>query len=51
MGKDHQWVDRLSWSDEKWFQYVSDKRVKTYTLKKGKELAGYFELIFHKEIS
>ena len=49
VGKDHQWVDRLSWSDEKWFEYVSDQRVKTYTLKKGGELAGYFELICHKE--
>ena len=49
IGKKHKWVDRLIWTDEQWKQYISDKKVKTYVLKKKKDLAGYFELIFHKD--
>ena len=49
VGKKHHWVDRLIWTDEQWKQYISDKKVKTYVLKKKKDLAGYFELIFHKD--
>tara|TARA_B100001057_G_scaffold463631_1_gene518023 strand:- start:1264 stop:1773 length:510 start_codon:yes stop_codon:yes gene_type:complete len=49
IGKKHHWVDRLIWTDEQWKQYISDKKVKTYVLKKKEDLAGYFELIFHKD--
>ena len=49
IGKKHNWVDRLSWSDQQWVNYVSDKNMKTYTLSKNDELVGYFELISHKE--
>ena len=49
VGKKHHWVDRLIWTDEQWKRYISDKKVKTYVLKKKKDLAGYFELIFHKD--
>jgi len=48
IGKDHRWVDRLVWSDEQWIEYTSDKKVKTYIVKKNNDLAGYFELIFHE---
>ena len=49
IGKSHHWVDRLVWSEKQWLDYVSDKRVKTYILKEGDELAGYFELILHTD--
>ena len=49
IGKSHHWVDRLVWSEKQWLDYVSDKKVKTYILKDGDELAGYFELIFHTD--
>ena len=49
VGKKHSWVDRLEWSDEKWINYVSDIKVKTYVLTKKNELAGYFELIIHQD--
>ena len=49
VGKKHHWVDSLIWTDEQWKRYISDKKVTTYVLKKKKDLAGYFELIFHKD--
>ena len=49
VGKKHHWVDRLVWSDKEWIQYVSDKKVKTYVLKNNYDLAGYFELILHRD--
>ena len=49
IGKKHHWVDRLSWSDKQWIDYVSDKKVMTYVLKFKGDLAGYFELILHPE--
>ena len=47
IGKEHHWVDRLTWTETQWTKYVSDKKVKTYVLKKNEDLAGYFELILH----
>ncbi len=49
VGKNHHWVDRLSWTDKQWIEYTSNKNVKTYILKDKNELAGYFELILHKD--
>ena len=49
VGKNHNWVDRLSWSQEKWINYVSDKNVRTYVFKFNDNLVGFFELIFHPE--
>ena len=49
IGKNHRWVDRLIWSEEKWIKYISSKKVKTYVLKKKNDLVGFFELIFHPE--
>ena len=49
VGKNHHWVDRLSWTDKQWVEYTSNKNVKTYILKDKNELAGYFELILHKD--
>jgi len=47
VGKKHHWVDRLAWTEKQWIKYTSDKKVKTYILKKGDDFVGYFELIFH----
>ena len=49
IGKKHHWVDRLIWTEKQWINYISDGRVKTYVLKKNDDLAGYFELIIHKD--
>jgi ribosomal protein S18 acetylase RimI-like enzyme len=49
VGKKHHWVDRLIWSEKEWINYTSDQKVKTYVLKKNKDLAGYFELILHQD--
>ena len=47
VGKNHNWVDRLVWTEKQWIDYVSDQSVKTYILKDKNEFAGYFELILH----
>tara|TARA_B100000902_G_C27266903_1_gene894052 strand:+ start:288 stop:791 length:504 start_codon:yes stop_codon:yes gene_type:complete len=49
IGKNHKWVDRLSWSEEKWINYLSLKNVKTYVFKFKDDLVGFFELIRHLE--
>ena len=49
IGKNHKWIDRLSWSEEKWITYVSSENVKTYVFKFKDDLVGFFELIFHLE--
>ena len=49
IGKKHKWVDRLSWSEENWINYVSSLKVKTYVLKFKDDLVGFFELILHSE--
>jgi len=49
IGKKHKWVDRLIWNEQKWIDYVSNSKVKTYILKNKDDLVGFFELIFHFE--
>ena len=49
IGKKHKWVDRLIWSEQKWIDYLSSSRVKTYVLKNKEDLIGFFELNFHLE--
>tara|TARA_B100000214_G_scaffold47888_1_gene30029 strand:- start:23 stop:526 length:504 start_codon:yes stop_codon:yes gene_type:complete len=49
VGKNHKWIDRLVWSEDKWIKYLSEDKVKTYVLKYKKDLVGFFELIYHKE--
>ena len=49
IGKNHKWVDRLTWSEEKWINYVSSKNVNSYVFKQKNDLVGFFELIFHPE--
>ena len=49
IGKNHKWIDRLVWSEEKWIDYLSDNKVKTYVLKYKDDLVGFFELIFRED--
>ena len=49
IGKKHKWVDRLTWSEKKWINYVSSENVRTYIFKYKDDLVGFFELIFHPE--
>ena len=49
IGKNHNWVDRLVWTEKQWTEYVSNTKVETYVLKAKGEFAGYFELILHFE--
>ena len=49
IGKKHNWVDRLAWTEKQWTEYISNKKIKTYVLKKNEDLAGYFELIIHDD--
>ena len=41
IGKDHEWIDRLVWSDKKWIEYTSNKNIKTYIIKKKGDRGGY----------
>ena len=49
IGKKYHWIDRLSWTDKTWVDYVSNSKLSTYTLKNKEDLVGYFELIYHKD--
>ena len=51
IGKKYQWKDRLAWSNSDWIKYVSNKNLKTFILKKNKDLVGYFELILKVEVN
>ena len=50
VGKKHRWVDRLSWSDEKWMTYISNRNLETYVISKYDELVGFFELLYNPEL-
>ena len=45
VGKNHRWIDRLSWDNLKWASYLDNNNVLTYVLKLNDELIGYFETI------
>ena len=49
IGKKHKWIDRLTWTESQWIDYVSSEKIKTYIFKNGDDLAGFFELIFYSE--
>jgi GNAT superfamily N-acetyltransferase len=48
IGKKHHWIDRLSWSEKQWVDYLNNQYVKTYILKENDNLIGYFEQIFYE---
>ena len=47
IGKNHNWVDRLTWPEQKWINYVSSENISSYVFKYNENLVGFFELIFH----
>ena len=49
IGRNHKWIDRLTWTETQWIDYVSNKNVKTFIFKKKEDLVGFFELIIHLE--
>ena len=49
VGKKYKWIDRLVWTEQRWIDYVSDKKRSTFILKNNKELVGYFELRFYQD--
>ena len=51
IGKNYQWFDRLVWTDRNWIEYVSNPNLFTFVLKNNEEMAGFFELIYHKNRS
>jgi ribosomal protein S18 acetylase RimI-like enzyme len=50
IGKNCQWVDRLIWTDLDWTKYISNEKIFTYILRDKDEIAGYFELLFNKDV-
>ena len=50
VGKKHRWIDRLSWSDVKWINYISNKNLETYIISESDELVGFFELLYNPEL-
>ena len=49
IGQYHQWIDRLIWNDKNWIEYVSDPNLFTFVLRKNDDIAGFFELLYHKD--
>ena len=49
IGKNHRWIDRLSWNDQVWRNYLDNTRVSTYVIKENNDLAGYFEQIYNEQ--
>ena len=49
IGKDYQWIDRLVWTDKNWIEYVSSPNLFTFVLKNNDDIAGFFELMYHKD--
>ena len=41
----------MAWDDKKWINYVSNPNVFTFVLKDSEDIAGFFELIYHKDKS
>ena len=50
VGKNHRWIDRLTWSDEKWINYISNRNLETYIISESCDLAGFFELLYNPEL-
>ena len=44
VGEPWEWLDRLSWSDQQWQEYVEDDQLRTWVACCKGSLAGYYEL-------
>ena len=51
VGKKHRWIDRLSWSDEKWINFISNKNLETYVISESDDLIGFFELLYNPNLN
>jgi ribosomal protein S18 acetylase RimI-like enzyme len=49
IGKKYEWKDRLKWTEKNWIEYVSNKNLDTYVLKKAEDIVGYFEIFYHAD--
>ena len=49
VGKDWYWIDRLSWSEKQWLEYVSRPELETWVGYVSGQQAGYFELEMQPE--
>ena len=47
IGRKHRWIDRLTWGDKKWIEYVENPRIKTFILKDNNNI---FAKILRNEI-
>ena len=50
VGKKHRWIDRLSWTDEKWINFISNKNLETYVISESDDLIGFFELLYNPDL-
>ena len=50
VGKKYRWIDRLSWPDEKWIKYISNKNLETYVISNSEDLVGFFELLYNPDL-
>ena len=51
VGKKHRWIDRLSWTDEKWINFISNKNLETYVISEFEDLIGFFELLYNPDLN
>ena len=51
VGKKHRWTDRLSWTDEKWINFISNKNLETYVISEFEDLIGFFELLYNPNLN
>jgi GNAT superfamily N-acetyltransferase len=49
VGELYHWVDRRNWTDEEIESHLGDKSVSIWVMQEAEELAGYFELVQHKD--
>ena len=49
IGKEHRWLDRLSWKDQSWINYLKNESVQTYVQMENNNLVGFFEIIFDND--
>ena len=51
VGKKHRWIDRLSWTDEKWINFISNRNLETYVISESDDLIGFFELLHNPDLN
>ena len=50
VGKKHRWIDRLSWTDKNWINFISNKNLETYVISESEDLIGFFELLYNPKL-